>query len=251
VQDALTKLQKNPKMLEKVQQAAGKMFDKKVGKIAAHMKLSDVDQVTAKIGREQLATMRRQDERDFIAGEYVRSRVYQRMQQVNHRDLRDYYDTHLNEFRTVDQVKWQNIFLAVNAARPTAAHARQAGEEILKRHRAGEDFSKFLHLDDGTCWSSHKGEGQGKRRGEIKPEVLEPYLFQMRDGEVGPVVDIGTGVHLFRLIKREHAGQMPFDDKVQNDIERKLKSEIFEKEYKRIVKELRERSVIDIVKPAT
>lgn len=249
LQDAFTKLEKNPKMLDKVRQAAGKAFDKKLTKIVADTKSDSVESLKRLIGRERLETMRRQDERDFIASEYVRSRIFLHVQRVSHRDLWDYYQAHLSEFRTVDRVKWQNIFIAVGPNHPTLEVARRFAEDILARVRAGEDFGQFLHYDEGTSWQYRKGEGQGSREHEISPPELKPMLFRMRDGEVGPPVEIGTGVHLFRLVKRDHAGQLPFDDKVQTQISNKLKSEIFEREYKRIVKELRERAQVEIVRP--
>jgi hypothetical protein len=250
LQDAFGKLEKNPKMLDKVRQAAAKTFDKKLAKIVADTKSDSVEGLKRLIGRERLETMRRQDERDFIASEYVRSRIFPHLR-VSHQDLWDYYQSHLSEFRTVDRVKWQNIFIAVGSNHPTPGAARRFAEDILARVRAGEDFGKFLHYDEGTSWQYRKGEGQGSREHEVSPPELRPLLFRMRDGEVGPPVEIGTGVHLFRLVKRDHAGQLPFDDKVQTQISNKLKNEIFEREYKRIVKELRERAQVEIMRPGS
>ena len=68
----------------------------------------------------------------------------------------------------------------------------------------------------------------------------------MRDGDVGPILDISTGVHVFRLVKRTYAGQMPFDEKVQAQIKNKLKREVWERERERIIRELTAKAVIQI-----
>ena len=54
-----------------------------------------------------LANFRRQQERNFIAQEYTRSRIFPHYQQVGHREIRDWYDQHPSEFRTVDKVKFE------------------------------------------------------------------------------------------------------------------------------------------------
>jgi parvulin-like peptidyl-prolyl isomerase len=71
-------------------------------------------------------------------------------------------------------------------------------------------------------------------------------LFRLRDGEVGPLVELETGFHVVRLVKRQHAGVLPFDSKVQTQIRDKLKGEIFQLEMKRIVRELKRKAVIEI-----
>lgn len=68
----------------------------------------------------------------------------------------------------------------------------------------------------------------------------------MQAGQVGPIIEVSTGVHLFRLIERDPGGQMPLDETVQNQIRNKLKSQIFERELKRLVRELKTRAVVEI-----
>ena len=53
-------------------------------------------------------------------------------------------------------------------------------------------------------------------------------LWQLRDGQVGPLVELPTGFHVIRLVKRTHAGVLPFnDEKVQKQIRDKLRGSGF------------------------
>jgi len=70
----------------------------------------------------------------------------------------------------------------------------------------------------------------------------------MRDGEVGTVIELETGFHVIRLVKRQYAGMTPLDEKTQSQIRNKLKGEVFEREAKRIVDELRHKAQIEICK---
>ncbi|MCI0458690.1 MAG: peptidyl-prolyl cis-trans isomerase [Gemmataceae bacterium] len=253
LQDAYRKLEKNQKVLDKLRQAARREFEKKVARIVKELQKKNggtYEQVHHQLGKETLDTLRRQEERNFIASEYIRSRVHIHLQRVGHEDIRAYYNQHLSEFRTEDRVQWQNIFICVGGPHGgTAVEARRFAEQILDRVRRGERFDAFLHLDDGMSWRSRKGEGEGQQRGKIKPAELERYLFALKEGDVGPLVELSTGYHLFRVVKREYNGQLPFDDKVQLRIANKLRGEVAEREYKRVVKELRERAVIAIERP--
>ena len=59
-------------------------------------------------------------------------------------------------------------------------------------------------------------------------------------------MELPTGFHVLRLVQREFAGLQPFDDKTQSEIRRKLTNLIADREYKRIVKELRRKATIQV-----
>lgn len=249
-QDAVSKLEKvNPRGLEKLRAAAYQEFEKQLQEIRKRSKLTD-DELKEKL-REQgltLETMKRQTERSFIAMEYLRNRLFGQVNSgCGHNEIRTYYDTHLNEFQKVDSVKWQDLFVAISPKHPTVADARKTADLLIARLRAGEKFENLLEFDDGTSRYNH-GEGIGQRRGEIKPPELEEHLFRMKDGDIGPAVAMETGVHVFRLVKREYAGQLPFDEKVQTIIRNKLRNDVGSREAKRIVRDLKNRAVIQIEK---
>ena len=90
---------------------------------------------------------------------------------------------------------------------------------------------------------SAKATGIGAKRGEIKPPEAENVLFQLKDGETA-VVELEKGFHVVRLVKRDYAGQTPFDEKTQKQIKEKLTNEIGQVEMKRIVNKLKREAMI-------
>jgi hypothetical protein len=245
-QDALRKLEKNPKLLEKVKTSSLKETEKRIAsnlKIMNLNNLHELEQVLLLQGTS-IQTVRRQMEREYIATEYLKMRIIPALQKVGHEEIREYYDQHLNEFQTVERVKWQNIFIAA-AKFASPAQAREFAQQVMNRWRAGEDLAKLLEYDDGDS-RFRQGEGAGEIKGDIKPHELEPYLLAMHDGEFGPLVELSTGVHLFRVVKHDRAGVMPFDEKTQTMISNKLKNEVVDQERRRMVRELREWAVIEI-----
>lgn len=244
-QEAVRRLEKmNPTTLEKLRTLAEQDFEKQLQKVRATKKVSD-EQL-----QEFQRQMRRQAERSFISMEYMRSRIFQLINSgIGFQEIKDYYDAHPNEFRRVESVKWQNVFLAVGPKHPTLADARRYAEDLIAQCRTGDDFIKLVKYDDGDS-KFRNGEGAGSRRGEIRPADLEEHLFTMRDGQIGPVVELSTGVHIFRLVARDPGGQIPLNEAVQNQIKNKLRNQLADREYRRIVRELRSRAVIEVERDA-
>ena len=145
----------------------------------------------------------------------------------------------------MDSVKWQDVFFALGPKYPTIAQAKRFAEDLIAQCRTNDDFTKLIQFDEGDS-KFRNGEGLGSRKGEIKPPELEETLFKLDEGRIGPVIALATGVHIIRVTKREFAGQIPLDVKTQKLIENKIKNKVFEGEYKRIVRELRNRATIEI-----
>jgi peptidyl-prolyl cis-trans isomerase SurA len=241
-QDAVKKLEKhNPKALAKLREMVNNDFEKRLKKIREAG--ASEEQI-----REFAHTARRNLERENIAGEYARNRIIGYIeQQVTHEVVQEYYERHKNEFKTDDKVEWQDVFIAVGPKHPTLADARRFAEGLLVRYRVDMEFAKIQVHDDGDS-KLRGGEGLGQRRGDIRPQELEAPLFELKEGQLGPLVELPTGVHIFRVLKREYAGILPMNDQTQKQIRRNLEKQIAEREYKQLTRELRSRAVIQLVR---
>jgi parvulin-like peptidyl-prolyl isomerase len=240
-QDAVHKLEAgNKKALEKLKKFAAEKFDEQMKRIRDSKRVSE-EQI-----KEVEHILRRQTERNIISGEYVRSRIYQRAdEQASHEAIAKWYQDHLNEFQRLDAVQWQDVFIAVGPKCPTVAHAKRFAEDLITQCRTNDDFATLIRYDDGDS-KFRNGEGLGTRKGEIKPAEVEETLFRLKEGAIGPVIPLSTGVHIVRVTKREYAGQIPLDEKTQKLIGNKIKNQVFEYEYKQITRELRNRATIEI-----
>jgi parvulin-like peptidyl-prolyl isomerase len=248
LQDAFARLSRaGGPYLEKLKTAAGKEFDKTLQAMRKRSGAKSDDDFKEML-RSQGQTIdgiRRQFERNFMAREYMRSRIFPMVERATgHQQIQEYYQEHPGEFQAVDGVKWQDIFIDAGRYR-TREEARAFAEGLADRARKGEDFTKLMKYDNGDS-SYRNGEGFGQRRGEIKPTDAEPVLFQMQDGQVGPLIEIPTGFHVIRLVKRTRAGLLPLDEKLQNDIRRKLQNLVVERETKKLLDELKQKATVEI-----
>jgi peptidyl-prolyl cis-trans isomerase SurA len=247
LQDAFAKLKRASKsQVEKLTAEAADEFDKTVLRgwmKRANVKSADEFRDLLKSQGVSLDMLRRQWERNFMAREYLQSRIHPYLDQVGPRQILEYYDKHPEEFQRPDAVQWQDIFVLADDKFATRAEAHHLAEQLAERARGGEDFAKLAEKYDNGDSSFRKGEGIGTKHGEIKPSEAENVLFQLKDGETA-VVELEKGFHVIRLVKRDYAGQTPFEEKTQKQIKEKLTSEIGQVEMKRIVNKLNREAVI-------
>lgn len=252
IQDAFNRLQKAGKnTLERLKDGANKEFDKRwVRSIKEANKIKSDEDLKEMLRKQGLSleTIRRQWTRQFMATEYLRSRIMPYIDKISREQMLEYYEKHPEEFKIDDAVEWQDIFISANTPRQPnrdRAAAHKLAEQLVARAKSGADFVALCKENDDGDSTLRNGVGIGRKRGEIQPVEIEPFLFRMPEGGIGPVVEVPNGFHIIRLVKREYQGKRPFDEAVQKEIHNKLRAEIFGREAKKIVAELRRKAVIE------
>ena len=89
-----------------------------------------------------LPVMRRQLERQFMADQYIRTILKDKARPVGLGEIRDYYDSHPEEFAIPEHVKWQHVFISFQK-HPAIPAAYDATEAIRKKAAAGADFGAW------------------------------------------------------------------------------------------------------------
>src|SRR5438445_1121481 len=250
LQDLYQRLGKQKRVLEKLDEAADKEFDKRLKTVKQHnanIKTDDdLKKAFASMGLS-IEGFRRQIKREFMAREYMRNLIFPAVDSgIGLPQIREYYLQHLDEFRQDDRVEWQDVFID-QSKYASRDEAKKVAQTVAVQARSGQDFVRLAAQYDKDNSGFGKAEGLGQRRGEIRPIECESYLFQMRPGEVGPVVELPTGFHVFRLVKRDIAAQTPLHDKRQEEIRRKLQVQVAEREWKYLVTDLKKKAKIQII----
>lgn len=256
LQDAAARLKKaGPKVLDKLKQGANKEFDKRwVRQMMRGNKIKSDAEFKEMLRQQGLSLdmIRRQWVRQFMATEYLRSRIQPYVDRTaTHEQMLDYYERHQTDFKIDDSVQWQDIFISASGTRyKTREEARKAAEEVVRRLRNGEEFTALCERYDDGLSHFKGGKGDGERRGDIRPEEVEAHLFRMRPGDVGPVIELGSGFHVIKLVKREYAGFKEFSNEdVQTMIRNKLRGEASVRETKKIITDLKPKAIIEYARP--
>jgi parvulin-like peptidyl-prolyl isomerase len=240
---------KRAQVLDKLKEAAAKDFEKQIREMKKRSTPPlKTDDDVKKLLQSQGITYegyRRQCERTFMAREYMHNRIWPQIERIGHQQIVEYYEQHASEFQAEDAVEWQDLFIDTALYR-SREEARHVAEEVAARARRGDDFAQLSGQFDNGISKYNKGEGIGHKRGEVKPTEAEAVLFGLHDGEVGPVIELGNGFHVVRLVKREYAGRQPLTEKVQDEIRKKLQNEVADREMKRMLADLKRKATIEI-----
>jgi len=248
LEEAMAKIKglNRPTVMEELKKEAAKDADKRVREVKTALKMQSDDEFKVVLASQgmSVAGLRRQSERSFMMMEYVRNLIYPTIQRISLQQMRDYYNQHPDEFKTEDSVQWQDLFIdASKHAAPAAARAH--AEHVLARVKAGEDFAKLAQeFDDGDS-KLRGGAGLGSKHGEILPAQAEELVWSLK-AEESSILDLGFGFHIVRIVKREYTGLRPFDVPCQMEIRKKLQGVIAEREYRRIVDDLKRKATITV-----
>jgi hypothetical protein len=249
VQEAEHKLAliKKQDVLEKVRQEADEQFLIRVKKLRANFKSDEEFNAFMKARGTTLEEQKRIQRRVLISQQYLNSNIMRVVdQRTGHQEIYDYYRSHPEEFQRTDNVQWLDIFID-SSQYPSREAAYRVAQDVAARAKAGDadDFVKLCDKYDNGLAKTKKGAGIGTRREDIIPAEASAVLFQMRDGDVGPVVSVTTGFHVVRLVKRTYAGLALFNEETQKAIKDKLRNEAYVLESKHFVEGLKKTAHIE------
>lgn len=177
---------------------------------------------------------------DLIASEYLRKEVVGKIN-VTEDDMKLYYKTHEEEFKTPEMVRARHILIKVNksASEEEKKRAREKVEDILKRIKTGEDFAKLASEFSDDPGSKNKGGDLGFfPKGRMVPD-FEKVAFSLKPGEVSDIVETPFGFHIIKVEERKDSVLEPYEkikDKVKervfNDFRKARVDEFIEKAMK-------------------
>ena len=251
LQDAEARLGKRKGFMDELKSAGNKEFEKQwlIRLMKANNK-TDPEEFKRFLQDQGMPVemIRRQWVRNFIAMEYMRSRIQPSIEKIGHPEVVEHFNKNTQDFQVEDTVVWQDIFILKANHNGDAAAARRFAESLVERVRKGEDFAKLANEFDNGDSKYRQFEGIGHKKGEIRPVEAEPIVFGLKETEVGPLIESEAGFHIVRVAKRTYAGTMKLDPEVQKQIKEKLRGITFEREMKKIIGELKSKAIIDIAR---
>jgi peptidyl-prolyl cis-trans isomerase C len=177
----------------------------------------------------------------FIANEYLKREVVQKVT-VSDSDVKTYYDTHKDEFKTPETIRARHILFPVEASATDAAKKKvyEKAAETLKKIKGGEDFAKLASELSGDPGSKSKGGELGfiARGKTVKP--FEDALFALKPGEISGVVETKFGYHIIKAEERKNAAEEPFEDAKE-----KIRQKITQERVKSAVTEFIDKAMKD------
>ncbi len=168
-------------------------------------------------------------------------------------DIKDYYNNHKERFRRMEGLELLQIFLVWTAQERRAyreIEGKESSERLLRaedlhqRAVSGADFDLLAKQYSEGPESATGGELGLFKRGELSPEI-DQVVFNLKAGEVSPVVKTDQGLHIFK-VKEHFPGQIKSLESVQQEIREILTEEKRESARTLWMEALRKRTFVEI-----
>ena len=167
---------------------------------------------------------------NFLANEYLKREIAQKVT-VSDDELKSYYESHKDEFKTQDMVKARHILVRVDnsASDDEKKKAKEKTELYLKKIKDGEDFAKLASDFSDDPGSKAKGGDLGffPRGRMVKP--FDDAAFSLKPGETSGIVETQFGFHIIKVEERKDSSVESFDV-VKERLKQKLSQDRTRKE---------------------
>jgi parvulin-like peptidyl-prolyl isomerase len=145
---------------------------------------------------------------------------------VTEKEIRDYYNRHIDDFRKRPEVLLYQILLK---DKETALKVRG----ILDNNpRKFEELAK----KESISGEAQKGGHMGYFEEGTLPKDMEQVVFSLSPQTISPVVESTYGFHIFKVTQKKK-GRLLYLEKVRPEIKQKLMSEKLRKAYRVFLEE--------------
>ncbi|MBW1868566.1 MAG: peptidylprolyl isomerase [Deltaproteobacteria bacterium] len=165
---------------------------------------------------------------------------------VPEKEIKAYYESHLNLFKQPEQVKASHILIKVEskAKESEKEDALKKIRDIQKKQVKGDDFAK-LAKEYSQGPSNAKGGDLGYfKRGQMVP-AFEEVAFKLKPGEVSDIVKTRFGYHLIKVVDKKPESTVPYEE-IKDRLGQYLKQEKVQKEIKQLVEKLRKDAKVEM-----
>ncbi len=212
-----------------------------------HFDDAQLEQALAEQGLTR-AQFRQQIRRELETFQVLQYKVRGRVK-LSDDDVRNYYQTHPQEFGGEPEVRVRHIFLPLpeEASPQQEQKVRADGEKILARLKAGEDFGAIARQLSKGPSAADGGELGWLRRGTVQ-KALEDVAFKLQPGQVSGLIRAGPGLHVIRVEERRTGGGKKFED-VSEEIKNRLYEEQVSTYRQQYIDELKRGALVEVKMP--
>jgi peptidyl-prolyl cis-trans isomerase SurA len=166
---------------------------------------------------------------------------------ITREEVKQYYDSHPQEFTLPERVVLSEISLSTEGKSPEEmAAVRNKVEGLRTSVLNGDDFNQVARLYSQGSTAKDGGELGTFKKGELAPQ-LEQTVFQMSKGQITDVIQTRSDFEILKVDDHLQAGLQPFE-KVEPDIRSIVLAQKMQPRIRDYLAELREQSYI-VVKP--
>jgi len=185
-------------------------------------------------------------EKEIYINNLIETRIASKVT-VTDAEMKKFYDDNPEKFKIPESVRASHILIGTDgkATDEDKTKAREKANALLKRVKAGEDFAA-LAKENSTCPSGAQGGDLGAfTKGQMVP-AFETAAFALKPGEISEVVETRFGFHIIKVMEKQPAKTVTYDEAKQK-IQEFLKSQKIRKDINDYVDKLRKEGKVEIL----
>ena len=232
--------------IKALNEAVGKAFDEKASQMMQEMGVGTQHELDLELQKQNtsLASFRDSFMTETIAMEYLRSKASS-TPEIGRPELLQYYETHADEYAISAKVKWQQILITFNGDDEKREALDRLGQ-VVQELKSGKDFGDVARRYSNGYNAAEGGHFGWTEAGSLVDKRVERALFSLPVGTVSQVFEDGGSFQLVKVIDRQEAGKIPFDD-LQEKIRETLDKESRQKLAEGVLEDLRKTAVITTI----
>jgi parvulin-like peptidyl-prolyl isomerase len=157
----------------------------------------------------------------------------------------NYYNKNIDKFTTPEEVRISQLFFPFDDKETETV--REEASQIRNQIKDANDFVTMAkQLSEGQE-ESQNGDLGFFKRGELLKEI-EEVAFSLEVGEISPIIDTDRGFYIIQVTEKKPARRIPFEE-ISSDLRQQLGSQKAAKKMDEYIKELKESSYIEILRP--
>jgi len=167
--------------------------------------------------------------------------------EIQEEEVVNYYEEHKDQYTQKERIRASQILILVppNAGPEKEAEAKAKAEEVVRKAKAGEDFSALAKQYSEGPTAARGGDLGYFSRGRMVPE-FENIAFSLKEvGEISDVVKTKFGFHVIQLKDRQPEKMLTLDE-VRDRIVRQLESRKRRAIRQSLGKDLRQKATVQI-----
>lgn len=135
------------------------------------------------------------EKRDEMRRQRLLASITTEIGEPSEQRVRDYYDSHQNEFRSGEEVRVRQILV----------HEEPLANDLAARLRKGASFEELSASHSKAPNAKRGGEIGFVSRGEL-PKMFEEEIFSLDPGQISNVIRTDNSFHLFKVEEKRPPG---------------------------------------------
>lgn len=172
-------------------------------------------------------------------------RQFEREAVVTEKDMKEYYEQHVDMFRYEERYRIRRIFIQADQSGASRNAAREKLAKLKEEINGGKSFADVAKEHSNGPEAAEGGLMGWIRKGDLV-DPLDSALPHLSIGEVSDILETDYGLHLLQMEAIEHGGVLEYEE-ARKEIEPIIRKNKGEERYRNWINTLRQRSNVRVL----